>query len=319
MPSRTDPTTSARTLDWNLLHTFFVLAQSESVTAAAYRLGRRQPTVSHALKRLEDQLGHRLIERSGGRFELTAEGRALFAEASEVHGIMARVPARLRNTTEEVAGNIRIAMVTFGGCALLDDEIAGFRRRHPMATFEIHTLPSATGIGQVLAHRATMAVCLVRSRNDALRYTPLYREFYGFFCGLHHPLFGRKGLRLSDLSGRDAVGFLTDQFSDALRDVAVLRTQIGLSENIVARASNFEDLQRLIVSGVGIGALPLHLARPLVAEGKLFQLPPYEDLPQIDVEIVHHPSARRNSAEAAFIDALEQRLSAVPLRERTFW
>ena len=308
----------SREFDWNLLHMFYVLAQSESVTAAAYRLQRQQPTVSNALKRLEDQLGWKLINRSGGRFELTAEGRALFDEAAEVFGIVSRMPARLQNTSEDIVGNVRIAMVTFGGCALLDDAISAFRRDHPLATFGINTMPSAAGIAQVLSNRSTMAVCLVRSRNDALSYTPLYREFYGFFCGRPHPLFGRKGLNPGDLSGHDAVGFLTDQFSDALRDVAVLRTRIGLSENIVARASNFEDLQRLIVSGVGIGAVPLHLAQPLVDRGELFQLPPYQDLPMVEVNVVHNPGARKNSAERAFVAALTERIDAIPIAERVF-
>lgn len=47
----------ARELDWNLLRTFIVLAQSGSVTRAADKLRLKQPTVSSALKRLEDRLG----------------------------------------------------------------------------------------------------------------------------------------------------------------------------------------------------------------------------------------------------------------------
>ena len=320
MPEKTEDRHGAtsREFDWNLLHMFYVLAQSESVTAAAYRLRRQQPTISNALRRLEDQLGWKLIERSGGRFELTAEGRALFDEASEVFGIVSRMPARLQNTSEDIGGNIRIAMVTFGGCGLLDEAISSFRRDHPLATFEINTMPSAAGIAQVLSNRSTLAVCLVRSRNESLSYVPLYREYYGFFCGRPHPLYGRKNLIPGDLSGHDAVGFLTDQFSDALRDVAVLRTRIGLSENIVARASNFEDLQRLILSGVGIGALPLHLARSMVESGDLFQLPPYEDLPMVEVNVVHNSTARKNSAERAFLEELTERIEAIPITERTY-
>ena len=44
----------ARDLDWNLLRTFLVLAESRSVTEAAEKLGLKQPSVSSALKRLED-------------------------------------------------------------------------------------------------------------------------------------------------------------------------------------------------------------------------------------------------------------------------
>ena len=53
-----------RQFDWNLLHTFTVIVEERSITGAANRLFLRQPSVSNALKRLEDQIGARLIDRS---------------------------------------------------------------------------------------------------------------------------------------------------------------------------------------------------------------------------------------------------------------
>lgn len=63
-----DPDRIARELDWNLLRTFVVLAESRSVTDAAQRLSLKQPSVSTALKKLEDRLGRRLIDRSPGHY-----------------------------------------------------------------------------------------------------------------------------------------------------------------------------------------------------------------------------------------------------------
>ena len=68
MESRDSPERIMREMDWNLLRTFVVLAQSRSVTDAANRLRLTQPSVSTALKRLEDRVGKRLIHRSPGRF-----------------------------------------------------------------------------------------------------------------------------------------------------------------------------------------------------------------------------------------------------------
>ena len=50
-------------IDWNLLRTFAAIVEEGSITRAARRLEFTQPAVSNALKRLEDQLGRRLIER----------------------------------------------------------------------------------------------------------------------------------------------------------------------------------------------------------------------------------------------------------------
>ena len=62
-PDPYDPERIARELDWNLLRTFVVLAESRSITEGAARLRLKQPSVSSALKRLEDRVGRKLIDR----------------------------------------------------------------------------------------------------------------------------------------------------------------------------------------------------------------------------------------------------------------
>ena len=67
----------AHNLDWNLLRTVVVVVEEGSITRAAGRLLLQQPAVSMALKRLEQTVGHRLIDRRSGRFELTDAGERL--------------------------------------------------------------------------------------------------------------------------------------------------------------------------------------------------------------------------------------------------
>ena len=73
-------------LDWNLLRTFVVIAEVKSITRAAERLNLKQPSVSNALKRLEDRVGRRLVERDATRFDLTEVGQLLYEQAVEVFG-----------------------------------------------------------------------------------------------------------------------------------------------------------------------------------------------------------------------------------------
>ena len=67
-------------LNWNLLHMFGILAEQGSVTRAAEVLGRGQPAVSAALKKLEDQLGCRLVTRTARSFSLTDVGQVLYLQ-----------------------------------------------------------------------------------------------------------------------------------------------------------------------------------------------------------------------------------------------
>ena len=72
-----------------------------------------------------------------------------------------------------------------------------------------------------------------------------------------------------------------------------------------AVSSHVEEVTRLVAANVGIGMLPAHLTEPLVAEGQLWQLPPYESLPAQDVFVITNPAAMLNPAERAFLGHMQ--------------
>ena len=308
----------ARELDWNLLGTFVVLAESGSVTEAAERLSLKQPTVSAALARLEDRLGRRLIERAPGRFALTEAGQLLYREAVEIHGAVLRISTALREVTDAVRGHVAIAMASHVVCPLFDAALTAFHAAHPLATLSIDVSASREALAAVIARRASMAVCLVREKSPQLEYRRLYREFFGLFCGPAHPLFGREGLSMADLAGHASVSFVTDQMTDALRPVTLMRAEAGLDERVVGISANLEEVRRMIVAGLGIGPLPVHVVRRDLEDGLLWQLPPFETMPAIDVHLVWNPAARMNRAEQALLAELAARIEATPIEQRIY-
>ena len=255
------PERMIRELDWNLLRTFVVLATSRSITDAADRLALKQPTVSAALKRLEDRIGKRLIERSPGKFHLTEAGDLLYREAVEIQGSILRLGTLMRDVTDEVRGHVTIAMASHVVCPIFDEVLSRFHQEHPQATLSIDISASRAAIAAVLAKRATLAVCLLRDRSPRLEYRRLYREYFGFFCGPRHPLFGKTDLTLKDLAGHSSVSFVTDQLDDVLRPVTLMRAEAGLGDRIVGKSAHLEEVRRMIIAGLGVGPLPVHVAR----------------------------------------------------------
>jgi DNA-binding transcriptional LysR family regulator len=74
----------------------------------------------------------------------------------------------------------------------------------------------------------------------------------------------------------------------------------------------------MIEAGIGIGPLPLHVVARDLAEGRLWQLPPYRGLPQVDVHLCHAPGLRRNPAEAELLARLQAAIAATPLAQRIY-
>ncbi len=308
----------ARDLDWNLLRTFMVIVESRGITAAAEALGQKQPSVSNALRRLEESVSARLVERGPNRFRLTGAGQRLYRESVEIHGAVLRLKDELRDVTDEIDEHVQLAMASHVVSPLLDDTLSRFHRAHPAATLSVDILSSRDVVERVLHRSVSFAICLVNEMNPRLEYRRLYREFFGLYCGPSHPLFGRTGLAMADLEGQSSVSFSTDQFSDVLRPVSLMRAEARLDERIVAISSNLEEVRRLIVSGLGVGPLPIHVVTRDERDGLLWRLPPYESPPAIDVYVVFNPKTRLNRAESALLAMLLESIATTPMTARTY-
>ncbi|MBN9217795.1 MAG: LysR family transcriptional regulator [Mesorhizobium sp.] len=305
-------------LDWNLLRTFVVIAEVKSITRAAERLNLKQPSVSNALRRLEDRVGRRLVERDATRFELTEVGRLIYEQSVEVFGSISQLPLLMRGISDDVTGHVMIATASHVVSPLFDRALAEFHRDYPRASITISVAASTEVAKQVRERRASFGICLVSQRDPALDYAMVYREFFGFFCGPRHRLYGKTGLTLADLRGEPSVSFQTDHISDALRPVALLRSEARLNADVVGVSSSLEEVRRMIVAGLGIGPLPLHVARRDVTDGILWRLPPYDAPPAIDIFLLTNPDKAMNRAEKALLSGLQALIAETPLEERIY-
>ena len=312
------PERLARDLDWNLLRVFLALAEAGSVTGAAERLSLKQPSVSAALKRLETRVQTRLIDRARGHFALTAAGERMLAEALEVRAAILRLADRMAQVEGQITGHVTIALASHVISPVFDAVLAQFHADHPAATLSLEVMASRDALATVAGRRASLALCLMSSQPAGLKAEPFYRESFGLFCGRPHPLYGRRDLQAADLKGLPTVSFQTDREGDVLESVTALRRRLGLGDRIVGSSANLEEVRRLIELGIGIGPLPLHVVAADVAAGRLWQLPPYTDLPCVDVFLCHSPALRRNPAEAALLARLQQAIAHIPFVDRTY-
>ncbi|MHB0951424.1 MAG: LysR family transcriptional regulator [Allorhizobium sp.] len=288
-------------LDWNLLRTFVVVVEEGSITAAANQLLLQQPAVSMALKRLELTVGHRLIDRRPGRFQLTQAGERLHRQCLEVFGAVVRLPNALETAGEDITGHVSIHTVSHVHSPAWDEKLVGFFRRHPKVTLSVAVETTADVISSVERNIATIGLCdgIIP---DGLSKALFKRERYALYCGRGHRLFGVSGATLNDLRGDPYVAFTADVLGGQhMNAVTAVRALGSFGQQVRAVSSHVEEVIRLIAANIGIGMLPDHLAGPWVAEGKLWQLPPYDVLPTCDVFRITSPNSILNPAEQAFL------------------
>ncbi|WP_050520408.1 LysR family transcriptional regulator [Pseudorhodobacter antarcticus] len=305
-------------LDWNLLRTFMVVVDECGITPAANFLGLKQPTISAALKRLEDSFGGRLVNRSPTHFSVTPLGQVLYAEARSVFGTVSQLPNLMAGMDDQVTGHISIAVASHVVSHHFDAVLEQFNAAHPQVTYSFSTIESADVVAHVQQNRVTLGLCLLQEPPLRLDTKPLFREYFGFFCGPKHRLFGKKDIPLSALRGEYAVSFQTDEANGPLYSVAAMRAKAGLQPGLKGISSSLPEVRRMIMSNIGIGALPVHVAARDVRQGFLWQLPPYTALPMVDVHLLTNPKRTMNRGEAALLALLHATLNDISLEARTY-
>ncbi|MCF8474923.1 MAG: LysR family transcriptional regulator [Emcibacter sp.] len=305
-------------LDWNLLRTFMVIAQENSITKAAKCLNLKQPSISNALKRLETKLGCQLAERGPRNFKMTHNGEALYLECKELFGTIGRLTNIIQDTHENVQGHIQIVMASHVMTPILDQTLRYFHEKNPQATFSISVRGSQEVIDAIQEKQATLGICLMKEPLEGLKTQLFYREHFGFFCGVPHPLYGKKNISIADLRGQQRVTFYTDQLGDVLHPIAVLTGQAQLSNTVTGVSNNLEEVRRMIMAGLGIGPLPIHVVERDVLNGRLWRLIPDDPPTAIDVFTLQNPKSILNAAEKKFLKILDQNILSIPIAERTY-
>eukprot|EP01037_Dinobryon_pediforme_P012881 gene12881-12980_t len=124
-------------IDLDLLRSFVAVVDSGSLTRAGTRLRLSQPAISLQMKRLEDSLGCRLLNRTPRSLALTGDGEMLLAYARRILELSDEVVARLSQS--QAIGTVRLGTPEDFATTHLPIVLAAFARTHPNVALDITT------------------------------------------------------------------------------------------------------------------------------------------------------------------------------------
>ena len=162
-----------RNLDIDLLRAFVSIADLGSFTRAAEALLRRQSTLSLQVKRLEDGLGRRLLDRSARRVRLTPAGEALLGEARHMLELNDRLLATLDQPVLE--GRVRLGTPEDFATTHLPQVLARFAETYPAVQLEVTCDLTLTLLGR-FRHGDFDLVLLKREPERSDRGVRVWRE-----------------------------------------------------------------------------------------------------------------------------------------------
>jgi DNA-binding transcriptional LysR family regulator len=179
-------------MNLHALRLFLAAAEAGSVTRAAERLRISQPAVTSQIKKLESELGLRLLEADGRGVRLTEAGRMLAERAARLFSLEADIERMLADYREGRIGAVRIAATYLPANHLLPVPLAAFRAERGDVGLQLTTVNSKAAFDLLLRCEADIAVVGGgRPAPDGLARTPLVEDAMLFAAPPGHPLAGR--------------------------------------------------------------------------------------------------------------------------------
>jgi DNA-binding transcriptional LysR family regulator len=191
-PGREPPSAD---LDLRLVRYFTVVAEQRHFGRAAADLLIAQPSLSRQIRRLEQQLGARLLDRTPQGTRLTEAGEVFLPRARA----LLRSAAQAAAATKAAAQPSRITIGYTPGL-IVTPAVRRLRRQHPDADLQTLHLEWNEARAALLDHRVDAVVTRLPLATDGLHVTILYDEPRLLLVPLDHRLAGKESVTIDDIA-----------------------------------------------------------------------------------------------------------------------
>ncbi|MFF7709654.1 LysR substrate-binding domain-containing protein [Pseudomonas sp. NPDC007930] len=161
-------------LDFELLRTFVIIAETGALSRAAERVGRTQAAISMQVKRLEQTTRQPLLLRGGRGVALTAHGERLLLHAQKI--LRAHDEALADLSGQGLAGTLRLGCPDDYATVFLPPLLRGFAARHPQVLVEVYCAPTPRLLERMGSHALDLAIISLAEtavQDEVIRYEPL--------------------------------------------------------------------------------------------------------------------------------------------------
>ena len=255
-------------MDMKQLKTFLYVAELNSFTQAADKLGYSQSTVSFQIRRLEEELDCTLFERINHTVVLTDQGRKVLEYAHKIEKMTKELKGSMQRK-DEISGNIRLAMADSLCDAFFNEDFKEFRRRYPGIILKIMT-GGTEEMFRLMNQNEADAILTLDSHVYDMRYVIARDEEVGihFVAGKDCPLIKKRLVSIEEIIRYPFV--LTEKGMSYRRLMDEKLAEKSLEVRPVLELGSTRLISSLVEQNVGISFLPDYVTETKRNEGKLF-------------------------------------------------
>jgi LysR family hydrogen peroxide-inducible transcriptional activator len=230
------------------------LADTGHFGKAAARTFVSQPTLSAQLKKLEEYLGVKLVERQPKNVQLTDVGKQVVVRARRMLEEGDEIVALARSNSDPLAGKLKLALIPTIGPYLLPRIMPKIRKALPHLGLMLYEYQTEGLLKRLRDGEIDLGIIALPVAHEGLASQDLYEEAFTVALPNNHPLAEKATIKLTDLKGHTLL-LLED--GHCLRDHALeVCSRVEVHEAEDFRATSLETLRQMVVAGLGITLLP---------------------------------------------------------------
>jgi DNA-binding transcriptional LysR family regulator len=251
------------------LDTFLTVAAEGSFSRASKKLLRTQPAVSLALKRLETELGERLIDRSSKDLVLTDAGRVVLDYSHRFYNLRREMLNALAELRDKHAGKLTIGANESTALYLIT-HIEKFRRLYPKVKVEIRRSLSSQIPDEVLAGALDLGAISYEPGRGELASTIIYNDSLAMVVSPGHRFAGRGEVGIGELGME--VFIAHNVFSPYRARVLEIFERHGVPLHMDVEMPTIDTIKRLVQINMGVAFLPKMCVGPEIVAGSLVEV-----------------------------------------------
>lgn len=237
-------------MDFDQLETFLEVARLCSFSRAAEKRFRTQPAISSQIRALEEEVGARLLDRSGGKVSITASGKIFQKWAEETLDSRKAVVTAIAEAERVPRGEIVVG-ANEGTCLhILPEVFAQFKRDYPNVAVSIKRSDYARILESILENAVDFGVVSLPVNDNRLEAQMIHQDQLVVITAPRHPLAAKTSVTLAEVSAYPLVVPKLGHTRDALD---ALFYDHHLKPKLAMELDSSELLKRFVAADVGVG------------------------------------------------------------------
>jgi LysR family transcriptional activator of glutamate synthase operon len=238
------------------LRYLLALAEERHFTRAAAREHIAQPALSQQIRRLEDEVGLPLVQRTTRRVALTQAGELLVARARRILAEVESAQTEMEALRGMQTGHVTVGAMHTMGPVDISLALAIFHERHPGVELTVREHSSEELAEMLRVDELDLAFLSVTERIEShgLGLQQLVSEEIVAVLPIHHRLAKRRRVRMAELSDEN---FISYREGSRLREVLVSAGRdAGFEPHVTLESNESQRIRQLVARGLGVAILP---------------------------------------------------------------